>query len=232
MSITRGQVSTLGVIGSGTSVTTIWGTNPTAASKILVAVQYSDVAADLTVSDNGTSPSVFSLDASATASGTASPVYLYRADSISLPGTGNYAVTVTSSGTAHTIQAGGVAYSGAPAGGPSSTHANNATSSSVTTGSVTPGATGALFFAAFTDDTSANPETITLTGSGFTEQFTQTNGSSYWAFDVADKIDAGGPTSTACTWTLGDGPAYNAVIATYPATAAAGTATALLGLFP
>lgn len=225
-------MSTLGVIGSGTSVSTIWGTNPAAGSKILVAVQYSDVSSDLSVSDNGTSPGVFSLDASATASLTAPPVYLYRADGITLPGAGNYAVTVTSSGTAHTVQAGGVAYSGAPAGGPSSTHANNATSSSVTTGTVTPGATGALFFAAFFDDTGSSTETITLTGSGFTQQFVQVNGSSYWAGAVADKIDAGGPTATACTWTLGDTPAYNAIIATYPASAPAGTSNVFLGVFP
>ena len=68
MAIIRGQVSTLGVTGSGTSISTTWGTNPAAGSKVIVAVQFSDLSSFLTVTDNGTIPSTFTLDASSTGS--------------------------------------------------------------------------------------------------------------------------------------------------------------------
>ena len=80
-----------------------------------------------------------------------------------------------------------------------------------------PAAAGALFFAAFFDDTSSASETITLTGSGFTQQFIQVNGSSFWPALSPTRSTSGGPTATACTWTLGDSPAWNAVIVTYDA---------------
>lgn len=233
MTITRGQVSTLGVTGSGTTITTTWGTLPAAGSKVLVAVQYPDPDTDLTVADNGSPQTTFTLDGSATGSGTATQVYLYRGDSISLPGSGSYSVTVTSSGTLHTIQAGGVAYTGVKTGGPVSSGNPSGTGTAVSTGNATPAAAGALFFAVFFDDTGLSPETITLTGSGFSQQFIQTNGSSFWAGAVADKIDAAGPTATPCTWTLGDSAGWNAIIAAYDAVTSGSTRTGLLtALFP
>jgi hypothetical protein len=226
MAITRGQVSTLGVVGSGTTASTSWGTNPVAGSKVLVAVQINDVSSVLTVTDNGATPRTFTLDATANGNGSITPVYIYRADNITLPGAGSYAVTVSTSGVAHGIQAGGVEYKGVKAGGPTATNSNNVTTGnvSVTTNNVTPSAAGALYFSTFFDNTGLNPETITLTGSGFIEQFTQVNGASNWAGGVADKIDAGGPTSTGCSWTIGDSTTWNAAIVVYDA--------ATPGMFP
>lgn len=226
MAITRGPASALGTVGSGSSVAATWtGTQPTAGNKVLVAVQFYDVSSDLTVVDNGTTPRTFTLDGSIPPSGTATSVYIYRADNITLPGGGNYAVTVTTSGGAATIEAAGLAYSGVKAGGPVSSNTGTGTSTSVSTGNATPSAAGALYFASFFDATSLNPETITLTGSGFTEQFTQTNGSTFYGGGIADKIDAGGPIATACTWTLGDSVGWNSVIVAYDAAPAAGMAS-------
>jgi hypothetical protein len=207
MSIVRGQISTLGIIGSATSQSTAWSVNPTAGNTILIFIQTNGTISS--VIDNGVSPTTFTLDIQpATSPG----IHIYRANGITLPASGSYTVTVTT-GSATTIMIGGIEYSGVQPGAPASTNSGTNTSTSVTTGS----ATGVLCFGGFFDNTSLNPETITYTGPG-TQQFVNTNGSGYWAAACADLISSG---SNAHTWTLGDSVLWQGVVAAYNAAAPA-----------
>jgi hypothetical protein len=211
--ISRGNKSTLAVTAA-ISTTITWTTNPFPGQKILIAVLSTSSAGPTSVIDNGTTPRTYTRDASSTGSGHGT--FIYRADNITLPTTGNYTVTITYSGST-AIVAGGVAYSGVKTGGPTATNAGNGTGTSVTSNTATPSAASALFFGAFEDQSGLNPETITLTAAGFIQQFLQTNGASNNASAIADKIDHAGPTGTAVTWTLGDSVAWDAAIAVYDA---------------
>ena len=213
--VTRDQPGALSVSTGTTSLAVTWATNPTAGAKVLVSVFLNNATNIVTsVKDNGTSQSTFTLDQSFNLSGAF--LLIYRADGISLPGSGSYVVTVTLS-TSASVQAAGGSYLGVRTGAPTHVNTDSGTGTSVSTGSVTPAAAGALYFAAFTDQSTLSSETITLTGPGFTEQATETNGSTYFAYGLADKIDPGGPTATACTWTLGDSVAWTGHIVVYDA---------------
>jgi hypothetical protein len=212
--IVRGQVSTIGTVGAATSVTTSWGTNPVAGQTVICFLQYNGAQANLSVADNGVTASTFTIDA-VKASGSPD-IYILRANNITLPASGSYSVTATYTASgAGTASIGGAAYWGVSPGAPYATNTGtNAGSASVSSGTVTPAVGGSLFFAAFTDHSSLNPETITLTNASLTEQFTVTNGSSYWACGCADGIPAG-TSAQAGTWTLGDSTSWNAAIAVY-----------------
>lgn len=173
----------------------------------------------LTVADNGVTPSTFVRDASQETAG--KHAFVYRANGITLPSTGSYAVTLSNSGAAGTLQVCGVEYSGVATGAPTATNTGTATSTSVTTNSVTPVSAGALYFGGFSDASGLNPETITFGATG-TEQFRNTNGSSFWPLAAADLIGSG---ANAFTWTLGDSVSWSACVAVYDAVF---TATALL----
>jgi hypothetical protein len=207
MSIVRGQISALGLVGSGTTQAATWSTNPTAGNTILIFLQTNGTITS--VVDNGTTPSTFVADVSNTG---APNCYVYRANGITLPATGSYAVTVTTT-TLTTIMVGGIEYSGVQPGVPASTNTGTgASSTAVTTNS----ASGVLLFGGFADATGLNPETITYTGAG-TQQFVNTNGSSYWAAAAADLISSG---SHAHTWTVGDSTNWTSVVAAYNASVA------------
>jgi hypothetical protein len=205
MAITRGQKSTIGQIGSGTTVTTTWGTNPTAGSKVIVCVQCG--ATPTSVKDNGAVQGTFTLDKSQTAGKGA---FIYRLDGLHLPSSGSYAVTVTiaSSGT---IQAWGIELIGAATGAASATNSGTSTSTSVSTGAV---AGAGYVIACFSDGNGANPSTVTYTGPG-TSQVIVTNGSSFWPFAVADNLTSSSDTET---WTV-TSSTWGAAIATYAAAA-------------
>jgi hypothetical protein len=207
MTITRGQLSTLASVGSAATLTTTWGTNPAAGSTILVFVQYAGTITS--VVDNGTTPATFTLD-KGTNSGKGA--YIYRANNITLPGGGSYAVTVTVA-TAGTIGIAGVEYAGVKAGSPDATNSGFGSGTSVTTNSASPAASGGLVFGGFSDGSGLNPETVTFTGaSPQAEQFRVTNGSSFWPCAVADALTGA---AQAFTWTLGDSVSWGTVVAAY-----------------
>jgi hypothetical protein len=213
VAITRDHKSTIGQIGSGLSVTTSWSVNPTAGSTVIVAVLYNHVGTNLSVVDNGTTPSTFTLDASNLVS--TSGIHIFRANNITLPASGSYTVTVTTSSTASTILAGGWSYLGVQTGAPEATStASTGTSTAPSTGSVT-GSAGDLYVGAFADRSALNPETITHNGGPtWTEQFRNTDGATFWPFASADAIIAGSG-SNSDTWTLGDSVLWTGVIACY-----------------
>ena len=214
MAITRGQLSTLASVGSAATLTTTWGTNPAAGSTILVFVQYGGTITGVT--DNGTTPAAFTLD-KGTNSGKGA--YIYRANNITLPSAGSYAVTVTVS-AAGTIDIAGVEYIGVKAGAPDAANSAFGSGTSVTTGSAGPASSGGLVFGGFSDGSGLNPETVTFTGaSPQAEQARNTNGSSYWPCAVADAL-AG--TAQAFTWTLGDSVSWGGVCAAYSPSAGGG----------
>jgi hypothetical protein len=230
MAITRGALSgdpTAGVpaaVPSATTLAVAWatGNQPAAGSKVLVYVQQGGITSGNTsLADNGTTPATWVLDKN-TVSGHG--VAVFRADGITLPSSGKFTVTVTSTQSAGTIVAGGVAYAGVATGGPSATNSGGATGTAVSAGAVTPAAAGALYFGAFSDSSGLNPETVTLNWAGGTQQFLETNGSSFWPSACADSITASGAQTPA--WTLGDSVAWGAVALTYEAAAAGGTANA------
>src|SRR5690242_1964616 len=207
MSVTRGQVSSISQVGSGSSATCAWSTNPTAGESILVFVQ--SVVTPDSVVDNGSSPTTFTLDVSES---TVAGIWVYRANGISLPSSGSYAVTVNITGL-HTIQVFGREYIGMQAGPPDATNTGTGTGTAISSGAAAPSNAGGVVFGGFSDDTSLNPETITFTGSApLVEQIHNDNGSSYWAMGVADGLTG---SSQTLTWTIGDSQPWNAVIAAY-----------------
>ena len=214
-SIGRGQASGLGQVpgGAGTVCVATWVVNPQAGSSILLFVQSGNPPLQPTsVVDNGTTPATFTLDASNTsANGTG--CYIYRADAITLPASGSYAVTVTDSGT-RTIQAAGIEYVGKKGGGPDATGTNSsAGGTSVTTGSATPASANGLVFGGFTDNSGLNPETITFTGGApQTSQFINTDSSSWSGMGIADALTG---SAQNFSWTLGDSVAWAGVAAAY-----------------
>ena len=235
MTVTRGQKSSLGQVtgGSGTSFTVSWPTNPAAGSSVLLWVQSGSPPLQPTsVVDNGTTPITYTLDASnGTGSSSGLGIYLYRANGITLPSSGAYAVTVTVS-SARTLQGGGMEYLGMKSGAPDATNTNQSTgSTSVSTGSAAPAAAGGVVFGAFADFTGLNPETITFTGSSpQVEEWRNTNGSTWSACAAADALTG---SAQNFTWTLGDSVAWQAAVAAYsPAGSGGGGSANPMTAFP
>ena len=217
MAAVRDKTSNLGTSTSATMAIT-WPTNPVVGSKVLVWVAQNGTAPP-TLADNGIVPATWVLDQ---ANNPSLGIFIFRADNITMPASGSFTVTVTRGGGTD-LAGGGRSYLGLAAGGPVAANNGAGTGTAVSTGAVTPTTAGCVFFGAFQDASALNPETITLTGSGFTTVLTNTNGSSYQASSSADKIASGTGAQT-CTWTLGDSVAWNAAMVAYaPATYAAPT---------
>ena len=226
MTIARDQTAT-GTAGSSTTFTLTWATAPAAGSKCLVLIQTPSSGAVSSVKDNGTVQSTFTQDFLYNGGG--GDLMVYRADGISLPGTGSYTVTVTMSGT-QTVVAGGRTYTGVATGAPSTSNHNTGTSNSVTTGNVTPTVTGSLLVGGFADDSGANPETITLTTSGGQDIYKNTNGS-ILAAASADNI-ASTTSAQGLAWTLGDSPDFGAYVALYAPAAGTNVTGTLATVLP
>lgn len=222
--ITRDQFSTFGggsQVSNGTSVTATWGTNPAAGATVLVFVQCG--ATPTSVADNGATPSTFTLDQSTSAGHGA---FIYRANNITLPSSGSYAVTVTIAANG-TIQACGISYLGVKPGGPTAVNSGGTTGTSVSSGAAAPANPGGLVFGGFSDSSGLNPETVTFTGSApVVEQFRNTNGSSFWPMAAADALTG---SSQTMTWTLGDSIAWGAVVAAYDASGISPVGTLVSG---
>ncbi len=202
MAVSLGQLSTLGHAGLAASVTTTFSVNPTAGSKILCAVQGTSVGTNVQCTDNGTTPATWILDASTDVGG--EHIHLFRADGITLPSSGTLIVTASFvDSTSHTIGCGALEVIGAVAGAPSSTVVGpTATSASVSTGNITGTSTDSSFYcAAFGNAAGGNPSTVTYTGPG-TQQFVETNGSTYWPWACATNIVTGAQSAQNFTWTI------------------------------
>jgi Lysyl oxidase len=212
---TKGQ-SAVVQVGSGTTATATFSTNPTAGNTILVFVQTAGTITS--VVDNGSTPTTFTRDAFTTAGKGA---YLYRANTITLPASGSYKVMVTTT-AATTIQVKAIEFAGLASGPPSSTNTGSGTDTAVTTNSVTSGG-DAVFFGGFSDNSSQNPQSITFNsaGAGFVQDFVNTNGSAYWPAAEASAIVTGAATNL-ISWTIGSSSAWGAAIAVYPVAAGTG----------
>ena len=106
MTITRDQLSSLAATSAAGSLNVTWPVNPAAGATVLVAVS-NVYGAPVSVADNGTTPSTFTQDAGNNA-GTYN-VWIYRANSITLPSSGSYTVTVNVS-PSQMVTAAGISY--------------------------------------------------------------------------------------------------------------------------
>jgi hypothetical protein len=165
--------------------------------------------------DNGSTSTTFTTDAVTSAGKGA---YIFRANNISLPASGSYKVTVTTSALS-TIQVKAIEFAGLRSGPPSATNTGSGTGTAVTDSVTSTGS--AVFFGGFSDSSSQNPQSITFNsaGAGFVQDFVNTNGSSYWPAAEASAIVSGAATEST-SWTIGSSSAWGAVIAAYPAAAA------------
>jgi len=198
------------------TVTLTWPTKPAAGTKALVVVGTPE-ATITSVKDNGAVQSTFTADAAASVGVYPWAMGVYRADGITPPASGSYAVTITLSGTAFAV-ASGRTYTGLAAGGPAAVNSNSGTGTAVTTGNVTPAVAGSLVIGGFADDSGVDPETITLTTSGATSIYTATDGT-FEPGAVAQNIVAS-TTATGFAWTLGDSVNWAAIAAVYSPAAA------------
>jgi Tfp pilus assembly protein FimT len=212
---TKGQ-SAVAQVGSGTTATATFSTNPAAGNTILAFVQTGG--AITSVVDNGSTPTTFTRDVFTTAGKGA---FIYRANNITLPASGSYKVTVaiTASGT---IQVAAIEFAGLASGPPSATNTGSGAGTAVSTNSVTSGG-DAVFFGGFSDNSGLNPQSITFNsaGAGFTQDFVNPNGSSYWPAAEASATVTGTATQS-ISWTIGTSSVWGAAIAVYPAAGASG----------
>lgn len=212
---TQGQSARVQV-GSGTTATATFATNPTAGNTVLVFVQAR--AGVSSVIDNGSPSDTFTRDAYTTAGKGA---YVYRANGINLPSSGSYEITVTAASST-TIQAQALEFANLASGAPTATHTGSGTSTSVNTGSVTSSG-DAVFFGGFSDNNGGTDNfTFTSGSSGFVEDFRNTNGYSYWPAAEASARVSGAATKN-ITWTLSASTAWGAAIAVYPGTSGTDT---------
>jgi hypothetical protein len=214
LAITRDQLSTLAKgTGAGTTFTITFPTLPVAGSSVIAALGVNLSGGVTSVKDNGTSQSTFTLDKSET--GSASHVsYIYRADGISLPGSGSYTLTVTLGGSGAGYSAGAASYLGKLAGGPAATNGATATSAAPATGSATPTAGGSLLIGTFQDNSSGTADNPSVTNANFTSQLTQPSGTAGQVYGFADQIKAG-TSADSCTWSVATSATYSGAIAVY-----------------
>jgi hypothetical protein len=215
--IIRGNASALLTATDGGAVTWAAASQPLAGQKVLVGVVTNTGETITSVKDNGAIPVTFTLDATGTTS-SGQFVQIWRGDSITLPSSGQYAVTVTGSG-AKTVNAGGVAYSGVAAGPPvSAPAAVIGTSGTASTGTATPARAGALFAAASVIQITSAITINSGPTSGFTDQIVALNGAAYAPGVVlADKIDPAGPAATSTSWTFSSSGAWAGIVVVYDA---------------
>ncbi len=207
MSIARGNKSPRNDVNS-TTTTLTWASAPTAGQKVIVVV-WGSFTSTPTVSDNGSPSRTFTLATSKTDSGNTLGVWIFYADNVQPSGT--YSVTVTF-GTSNSWSAGGIAYDGVAAGGPSATNTGTGTSTSFSTGAVS-NAANALYFGGYVNN-AGGADTLSV-GGGFTNQFNLDSGATFDEGAGADLINATG--SQTCTWTDSTvSRTWSACIATWP----------------
>jgi hypothetical protein len=208
--------------------TATFGSNPAAGSKVVVSIGSTFTETVTSVTDNA--GNTYTLDATQANSTINHSVWIYRADNIALPGAGTLAVTIHTGGQGHTISGSVETRTGFAAGGPTQTNVtglSTSASSSVNSGSVTPLAAGA-WFAGVVATGGATNSAITLTSAGWTQQASFTDGTTYTPVASADKVDSGGPTATAATWTLTTAATWLTAIAVYDAAGALAVTTSSL----
>jgi hypothetical protein len=212
---TRGQ-SAVVQLGSGTAATATFSTNPASGNTILVFVQTAGTITS--VVDNGSTQTAFTMDVFTTSGKGA---YIFRANNITLPASGSYGVRVAIT-AASTIQVQAIEFAGLASGPPSATNTGSGTGTAVSTSSVTSGG-DAVFFGGFSDNSGLNPQSVTFNsaGAGFTQDFVNTNGSSYWPAAEASATVTGAATKS-ISWTTATSSAWGAAIAVYPAAAGSG----------
>jgi hypothetical protein len=212
--VARGSTSTLLENSGGGPYSVTWATNPAAGSKVLIWVWTSTSTTVTNAVDNGTSPLTYSFDL-VTTNSAGQHLYLLRADGITLPATGAYAVSLTAVGTTSVV-ASGTSYTGVKTGGPTATNTDTGTSVNVSTNAATPGFAGALASAGFTTDLFVS-SSISAAGGGFTNRATQPSGVAFAPGAAADQIVSGGPSAETCSWTVGNSAAWVGAVAVYDA---------------
>lgn len=228
--ITADQLGTLKTASTtGTSFTITFPSLPTAGSSVVLSMGLNTTGTISSVKDNGTSQSTFTLDVTKTGASNHKSL-IYRADGISLPGSGSYTITVTFTGSvSYSVSASAKSYLGKASGAPVSTNTGTATSTTVSTGAATPSVAGSLFIATFQNSSGGSADNPTVTNANFTSEQVNGNGGSGQVFGFADQIKTGNSADT-CTWTVGTSAVYSSAIAVYsPASAPAAPAGMLMG---
>jgi hypothetical protein len=212
--ISRDQLSSLSVgTAGGSSFTITFPTLPTPGASAFAAIGLNLAGTITSVKDNGVTQSTFTLDVTET--GTTNHIsVIYRADGISLPSSGSYALTVALSTTGASYSAGAATYLGKAAGGPLHTGVSTGTSTTVNTGSLTPNLSGSLFLATFQDNSSGTADNPTNNNANFTQRLSEGNGSLGQVYGFCDGITAG-VSAQAANWTVGTSATFSVVLAVY-----------------
>src|SRR5215469_5608772 len=131
--------------------------------------------AGVTCSDNATTPNTYTQVKFAQQGTSHAWVALFAAKVTSNPSSGNLDVTVSATGANSGLQVCAAEFSGGSLTTDGSSSTTNAGSASPAPGPMTTTTPGDLLLAAFTDNSSANPETMT-DPSGYSSTGRQTNG--------------------------------------------------------
>lgn len=207
-----GASSKLATVNGGAMT---WAVNPVAGQKVLVWLFVPSSETISSVVDNGTTPRTFVLDASETANGLS--VQLWRADNITLPSAGSYAVTVTGTGGS-TIIGQGMAYNGIAAGGPTqvttSTGAAGTSSTASTAGVTSTNTWGTALTGLFTGS-ALLPEPFGLASPYFDLQFLDNTTGVARRAAWADSLAYGCQAIPGPVWSIPDQPSYVMLTAVY-----------------
>lgn len=201
MAVLHDQSATLSTGTGATTIVVTWGTNPTPGTKALVIIGFTNGVAPTSLTDNGTTPATWVKDVD-----NPTVEQLWRADGITLPSSGNFAVTAHFAASSGDFHGGGSTFTGLAAGGPTtSAHASSGSvGTAVSTGNLTPVTSGDLAIGGFGDDTGSATQTITLTTSGAVSFFSNGNGNTAFAGAGAYNITSSG-SAVSLAWTLSAG---------------------------
>lgn len=223
MAVLHDQSATLSTGTGATTIVVTWGTLPTAGAKAFVIIGFTNGVSPTSLSDNGVTPATWVKDVD---NGTIEQ--LWRADGITLPSSGSFAVTAHFAASSGDFHGGGSTFTGLATGGPTSSNGTaTGTSLSVNTGNLTPVTSGDLKVGGFGDDTGSATQSITLTTGSAVSMFSNGNGNTAFAGAGAYHITTAA-TAQSLAWTLtGTAPDWATVYAVYAQTTGT-TATAAL----
>jgi hypothetical protein len=224
MAITVDQYSTQ----ASNASTTAFASPPTAGAKALLGIWAfkSGGSTISSVSDNGTTPATWVLDAHFQSANTNADLWIYRANSITLPSSGSFTITVSTNST--NWEMGAVTLLGAATGAVFATNSGENAGSNVTTSAIAAGTgagAGSYYFAVHNDNGSsgANGEAV---NAPFTQRYVRNSSVGTTIGQIADSIGSGNQTCT-FTWSTADNP--RDLIAVYTATAAPSAAAVAYG---
>jgi YD repeat-containing protein len=184
-----------GHVGTASSITWTFSSNPTAGSTVLATFWLNSSDTPTSVTDNA--GNTYTRDGDNSGAGGGHRAFVYRSNSVALPGSGNLAVTASFSGQEY-VQGGATSWLNMASGAPEATSSSftSPNGNQMVTASVG-SSNGDLYIAEMAADGGGSNAGVTA-ASRCTAQFVENNGGSFEVGAVAYAVSPGAPQS--CTF--------------------------------